>query len=218
MKRQGISNNVIRRLPQYLRKLDDLTYKGVERISSSELGVQMGLTPSQIRQDFFCFGEFGQQGYGYNVRALRAEIANILGMDRDYSVILVGVGHIGQSLIQNFDFSRYGFRFMGAFEIRKELVGTEIAGSIIMDAEYQDEFIRQKNIDIAILSVQKRRAQAVTNRLVRSGIRAIWNFTDVHVDAGDPNVIVEDIYFLDSLLSLSYRLSIEDKSGADKHI
>jgi len=103
-----ISKNVIRRLPRYLRKLDELIAAGVERISSSELGTQMGLTPSQIRQDFSCFGEFGQQGYGYNIVALREQVAQILGMNRNYSVILIGAGRIGQSLIENFNFNRYG--------------------------------------------------------------------------------------------------------------
>ena len=90
MKRIKVSNNVIRRMPRYLRKLDDLNAAGIERISSGELGRQMGLTPSQIRQDFSCFGEFGQQGYGYNVVALRGEVAKILGMDRNYTAVLVG--------------------------------------------------------------------------------------------------------------------------------
>ena len=93
MKRLKVSNNVIRRLPRYLRKLDELTEIGISRISSFELGHQLGLTPSQIRQDFSCFGEFGQQGYGYNVPALRAQIASILGMDRGFTAILVGVGN-----------------------------------------------------------------------------------------------------------------------------
>ena len=90
MKRVKVSNNVIRRLPRYLRKLDDLMAGGISRISSKELGVQLGLTPSQIRQDFSCFGEFGQQGYGYNVPALREQIASILGMDRGFRAILDG--------------------------------------------------------------------------------------------------------------------------------
>ena len=100
MKRIKVSNNVIRRMPRYLRKLDDLNAAGIERISSGELGRQMGLTPSQIRQDFSCFGEFGQQGYGYNVVALRGEVAKILGMDRNYSAVLVGVGNIGRALVE----------------------------------------------------------------------------------------------------------------------
>ena len=109
MKRLKVSNNVIRRLPRYLRKLDDLAANGVTRISSFELGQQLGLTPSQIRQDFSCFGEFGQQGYGYNVAALRTHIASILGSDRGFNAILVGVGNLGRALIENFSFADCGF-------------------------------------------------------------------------------------------------------------
>lgn len=207
MKKPYISNNVIRRLPRYLRKLDELTKGGTERISSSELGRQMGLTPSQIRQDFSCFGEFGQQGYGYNVKALRGEIASILGMNRSYSAILVGVGNLGHALIENFPFAHFGFRFLGAFEIRKDLVGTDIAGSVILDADTQDAFIKENNVDIAILSVPRHRAQAVTDKLIASGIKAIWNFTDIEVDAHDSGVVIESIHFSDSLLALSYFLS-----------
>ncbi len=207
MKKAYISKNVIRRLPRYLRKLDELIDANVERISSGELGPQMGLTPSQIRQDFSCFGEFGQQGYGYNVKALRAQIASILGIDRQYSVILVGAGKIGQSLIENIRFDNYGFRFLGAFEIRKELVGKDIAGVPVMDAETQDAFIRENGVDIAILSVNRDRAQHVANILIDSGIHAIWNFTDIEIDAGDSGVVVENMHFSDSLLALSYFLS-----------
>ena len=211
MKRSYISNNVIRRMPRYLRKLDDLMKAGVERISSSELGRQMGLTPSQIRQDFSCFGEFGQQGYGYNVKALRAEIAGILGMDRHYSVILIGAGNLGHALIENFHFERFGFRFLGAFEIRKDMVGTEIAGTRIMDAEDQDAFIKENDVDIAILSVPRSGAKNVAKKLIESGIKAIWNFTDVEVDAGDSNTVIENIHFSDSLLALSYYLTTGEK-------
>ena len=207
MKKTYISKNVIRRLPRYLRKLDELIADNIERISSGELGPLMGLTPSQIRQDFSCFGEFGQQGYGYNVKALRSQIASILGIDRQYSVILVGAGKIGQSLIENIHFGNYGFRFLGAFEIRKEMVGTEIAGVPIMDAETQDAFIRENGVDIAILSVNRDRAQHVANILIESGIHAIWNFTDIEIDAGDSGVVVENMHFSDSLLALSYFLS-----------
>ncbi|MBE7018081.1 MAG: redox-sensing transcriptional repressor Rex [Ruminococcaceae bacterium] len=207
MKKAYISKNVIRRLPRYLRKLDELIAQNIERISSGELGPLMGLTPSQIRQDFSCFGEFGQQGYGYNVKALRAQIASILGIDRQYSVILVGAGKIGQSLIENIHFDNYGFRFLGAFEIRKEMVGTKIAGVPIMDAETQDAFIRENDVDIAILSVNRDRAQHVANILIESGIHAIWNFTDIEINAGESGVVVENMHFSDSLMALSYFLS-----------
>lgn len=211
MKKSNISKNVIRRLPRYLRKLDELTDNGVERISSGELGRQMGLTPSQIRQDFSCFGEFGQQGYGYNVKALRSQIAEILGMNRQYSVILVGAGKIGQSLIENFNFEHYGFRFLGAFEIRKELVGTEIAGYTIMDAEDQDRFIKEHDVDIAILSIKSTSSQRVANELIASGVHSIWNFTEAEIDPGDSGVVVENIHFSDSLLALSYFLTNDNE-------
>lgn len=113
MKHVKISNNVIRRLPRYLRRLDELAAAGVERISSKELGEKMRLTSSQIRQDFSCFGEFGQQGYGYNVLGLRAEIASILGIDRNFKMVVVGVGNIGRALLESFCFEQYGFKLMG---------------------------------------------------------------------------------------------------------
>ena len=210
-KNSYISKNVIRRLPRYLRKLDELSAEGVERISSGELGSQMGLTPSQIRQDFSCFGEFGQQGYGYNVQGLRGEIAQILGMDRSYSVILIGAGRIGQSLIENFNFDRYGFRLLSAFEIRKELVGKQIAGVTIQDAETQGDFIREHDVDIAILSINRDHAQKIAEELIGLGIKAIWNFTDADIDPGDSGVIIENIHFSDSLLALSYYLSEKGK-------
>ena len=120
MKRLKVSNNVIRRLPRYLRKLDELSAQGITRVSSSELGQQLGLTPSQIRQDFSCFGEFGQQGYGYHVPALRDQVAAILGMDRKFSAVLIGVGNIGHALIDNFCFSDWGFNLRAAFDVKPE--------------------------------------------------------------------------------------------------
>ncbi len=115
-------------MPRYLRKLDELTESGVTRISSLELGRQMGFTPSQIRQDFNCFGEFGQQGYGYHVPTLRGEIASILGIDRGYKAVLIGVGHIGQALMDNFCFSEWGFELIRAFDVNPAIIGKALAG------------------------------------------------------------------------------------------
>ncbi len=207
MRRSNISNNVIRRLPRYLRKLDDLAYHGVERISSGELGRQMGLTPSQIRQDFSCFGEFGQQGYGYNVDILRDEISGILGMKKGYTVILVGVGNLGHALMENFGFERQGFHVLAAFDIRPEIVGTELAGIPIYDRSEQDAFIKEHNVDIAALAVPRHMADETAANLIASGIKAIWNFTNIELKIDDPDVLVEDIHFSDSLLTLSYYLT-----------
>ena len=115
----------IHRLPRYYRYLDDLYNKGVVRISSNSLGAKMDITASQIRQDLSCFGEFGQQGYGYNVAELRAEIGHILGIDSGHKIIVIGAGHLGHALLQNFDFDKVGFRIDSAFDVSPALVGTE---------------------------------------------------------------------------------------------
>ncbi len=207
MKRSKISANVIRRLPRYLRKLDDLAYHGVERISSGELGKQMSLTPSQIRQDFSCFGEFGQQGYGYNVEALRDEIATILGMKRGYSAILVGVGNLGHALMENFGFAAYGFHLKAAFDVRPDLVGTEVAGVSIYHADQLAAYLREDSVDIAVLAVPRRFAAQVARMLSENGIGAIWNFTNLELDLDNSKTLVENIHFSDSLLTLSYYLT-----------
>ena len=207
MKRIKISNNVIRRLPKYLRKLDDLTAAGVERISSSELGRQMGLTPSQIRQDFSCFGEFGQQGYGYNVVALRQEISKILGMDRNFSCVLVGVGNIGHALISHFNFNNFGFSMLGAFDVKSDLIGSHLHNVPVYDIKELRTKLNELQPDVAILCIPTFYANEVAPVLVDCGVRGIWNFTNVELDIPDNKTVIENIYFSDSLLALGYYLS-----------
>ena len=204
MKRIKVSNNVIRRLPRYLRKLDELKSSGVSRISSFNLGTQLGLTPSQIRQDFSCFGEFGQQGYGYNVSALRDEIASILGMDRGFKAILVGVGNIGHALMDNFCFSEWGFTLSAAFDIDPSIVGTTTNGVTVRHMDELLDFLHVHAIDVAVLTVPREAAAAVAKLLCDNGINAIWNFTNVELTEPNSPTIVENIHFSDSLLSLGY--------------
>ena len=203
-KAANISHNVIRRLPRYLRRLDELIESGVERISSKELGEQLGLTPSQIRQDFSCFGEFGQQGYGYNVRALREQIAGILGMDRDFQAILIGVGNIGHALMDNFCFSDWGFHLAAAFDIKPNLIGQKFQDVEIYAMEELSGYIRRNRVDVAVLAVPKEAAIPVAELLTENGIGAIWNFTNVELTGPNSPTIVENVHFSDSLLTLSY--------------
>ena len=207
MKRIKVSNNVIRRLPRYLRKLDELMKSGVSRISSFELGQQLGFTPSQIRQDFSCFGEFGQQGYGYNVEALHSEIANILGTDRGFSAILIGAGNIGHALMDNFCFSSWGFNLVCAFDINPAIVGSIFNGVPVRHFDELQEFLQDNKIDVAVLTVPQDAAKPVTELLTSQGIDAIWNFTNVDITAPGSTTIVENVHFSDSLLSLSYYIS-----------
>ena len=218
MKRIKVSNNVIRRLPRYLRKLDEFTEAGISRISSSDLGKQLGLTPSQIRQDFSCFGEFGQQGYGYNVAALRAQIASILGMDRGFKAILVGVGNIGRALMDNFCFSEWGFQLICAFDVNPSLIGTSFNGVNICSMDELPAFLEANSVDVAVLTVPKTAAIPVTKTLTKNGISAIWNFTNVELTEPNSPVIVENIHFSDSLLSLSYFVTEHKDEVAAKQV
>ena len=207
MKKQNVSDAVIRRLPRYYRYLDDLHLKGSVRISSSTLGEKMGITASQIRQDLSCFGEFGQQGYGYNVDELRAEIGHILGVDERHRIIVVGVGNLGRALFQNFHFADAGFLLEAAFDISPALVGGEVAGIPVLDCTELERFIPAHRPDVAVLTVPQAAAQQMANRLIDLGVRGFWNFTNVELSSGSENVRFEDVHFADSLLTLSYRIT-----------
>jgi len=216
VKQVKVSNNVIRRLPRYLRKLDELAADGVDKISSRQLGEELGLTSSQVRQDFNCFGEFGQQGYGYNVSALRAQIAGILGMDRGFSAILLGVGNIGRALMENFCFSDWGVKLAAAFDIKPELVGTEYKGVRIYAMEELEHYLDTNRVDMAVLTVPKAAAVPVTELLTAHGVDAIWNFTNVELTRPNSSTIVENIHFSDSLLSLCYYVTERRDDAAKK--
>ena len=206
MKRQNVSDAVIKRLPRYYRYLDDLHLKGIVRISSSTLGEKMGITASQIRQDLSCFGEFGQQGYGYNVEELRAEIGRILGVNNQHSIIVVGAGNLGRALMQNFHFKESGFRLLAAFDIAPALIGTEIAGTPVLDMAELERFVPVRRPDVAVLTVPRAVAQSVADQLIALGVRGFWNFTNVELSSDVEGVQFEDVHFSDSLLTLSYRI------------
>ena len=207
MKKQYVSEAVIRRLPRYYRYLDDLHNKGVVRISSNSLGNRMGITASQIRQDLSCFGEFGQQGYGYNVKELRTEIGQILGINNAHSIIIMGVGNLGHALIQNFHFADIGFSLDAAFDVSPALIGQEINGVLIRDLKEIDAYCKTKLPDVALLTVPRSAAQSTVDHLVSLGVRGFWNFTNKEITSDNPDVQFESVHFADSLLTLSYRIS-----------
>ena len=207
MKKQNVSDAVIRRLPRYYRYLDDLHLKGSVRISSSVLGEKMGITASQIRQDLSCFGEFGQQGYGYNVDELRREIGRILGVDKSHRIIVVGVGNLGRALIQNFHFNDAGFLLEAAFDVSPELAGAEVAGIPVLNVTELERFVPAHKPDVAVLTLPQSAAQQMADRLIGLGVRGFWNFTNVELSSQAENVRFEDVHFADSLLTLSYRIT-----------
>ena len=209
MEAKGISQAVIGRLPRYFRYLGELKDEGIERVSSQELSDIMQVTASQIRQDLNNFGGFGQQGYGYNVEYLYEEIGKILGLDKEHHLIIVGAGHLGQALVNYLDFARRGFLFRGRFDIDPKIHGTRIRGIKVRPMQEMERFVKEKEIDIAVLTVPKSVAVGVAEQLVSYGIKGIWNFAhvDLHVPKG---IQVESVHLSDSLMKLSYNLSSYD--------
>ena len=170
LKKENISDAVIRRLPRYYRQLTELCARGVVRISSHSLGQEMNITASQIRQDFSCFGEFGQQGYGYNVEELRSEIGHILGVDNDHHLVMIGVGNLGHALLQNFPFSQTGFTVDAAFDVSPAVIGSNVNGVPIYSMDDLDIYIREHNVDVVALTIPQSVAQDTADRLMELGI------------------------------------------------
>ena len=167
----------------------------------------MNLTASQIRQDLSCFGEFGQQGYGYNVDSLRNEIAEILGMHKGHTAIILGVGNLGRALMENFHFDHSGVQLTAAFDISPEIIGRQISGVEVYPLDKLDGYLKENPTSIGILTVPKSTAAELSERLVGNGVKGIWNFTNTELSISTPGVIVENVHFSDSLLTLSYLIS-----------
>ena len=210
MEDREISQAVISRLPRYFRYLGELRDGGIERVSSQELSDIMRVTASQIRQDLNNFGGFGQQGYGYNVDYLYDEIGKILGLHKEHNLILVGAGHLGQALLNYMNFERRGFIFRGVFDSNEQLHGMQIRGIAVRPMDEMEQFVRENDIDIAVLTIPKAGAVEVAEKLVSYGIKGFWNFA--HVDLHVPeNIQVENVHLSDSLMKLSYNLASHDE-------
>ena len=206
MERKEISKAVISRLPRYYRYLGELMEEGVERISSNELSIRMKVTASQIRQDLNNFGGFGQQGYGYNVKHLYNEIAKILGVDRQHNLIIIGAGNLGQAIANYANFERRGFVIKGMFDVNPRLVGLVVRGIEIRGIDDLENFITNNEVQIAALTIPKSKAAEIADRLVKAGIKAIWNFAHVDLQV-PPDVVVENVHLSESLMRLSYRVT-----------
>ena len=206
MEAKQISKAVIKRLPRYYRYLGELLEDNVERISSNDLSKKMRVTASQIRQDLNNFGGFGQQGYGYNVKYLYTEIGKILGLDIVHAMIIVGAGNLGQALANYVEFEKRGFKLVGIFDVNPVLEGIAVRGIEIQMISDLPFFMKENNIEIAILTLPKNKARDMAEILIENGIKAIWNFAHIDLDTPD-DVIVENVHLSESLMTLSYNLS-----------
>lgn len=204
-----VSSAVIKRLPRYHRYLGELLREGKLRISSAELSELMGLTASQIRQDLNCFGGFGQQGYGYNIKYLHGKISELLGVTDGFKAVIVGAGNLGHALATTHMFERRGVKRLALFDVREDIVNTRIADIPVYNISELGEFCRREGVDIGVLTVPKEAAEEVADIMVKSGVTGIWNFANMELKIDDPNVIVENIHLGDSLLTLCYKIKVE---------
>jgi len=201
-----ISKAVIKRLPRYYRFLGELLKTGTVRISSRELSERMGLTASQIRQDLNCFGGFGQQGYGYNIRELHEEIGKILGLDEQTDAILIGAGNLGRAVANHMNFEQRGFRLTGIFDQNPKLVGSEVKGLTVLHIDRLEEFCRAHSPLVAVLCIPKTSTKAVSDRLIALGVKGFWNFSHYDLLDRHSGIVVENVHMSDSLMTLSYEI------------
>ena len=207
-----VSLPVIKRLPKYYRYLTNLSADGKDKISSSELAHMMGTTASQVRQDFNCFGGFGQQGIGYKVDVLRAEIGNLLfGDGEKLPTILVGAGRLGSAVSSFISRDANGYKLLGVFDVNPDLIGKEMSGVPILPLSDLDKFCAEHHPEVAVLCVPRQSAMDLAGELVNQGIKGFWNFSHYDLSVEYPDVTVENVHLGDSLMSLGYRLRNQEK-------
>ena len=207
MPKEGVSIQVIRRLPRYYRYLSELDSEGIEKISSTKLAAMMNSTASQIRQDLNCFGGFGQQGYGYSVSGLRAEIEKILGLDQQHNLILIGAGNLGRAIATHLSFEKLGFKLTAIFEKNEKLIGTTLRDIKIMPDDQIEEYVKKNHIDTAVLTMPKEAVEKIIDKLYDCGIRSYWNFSHYDISKKYFDVTVENVHLSDSLMTLSYMMN-----------
>ena len=208
-KKERISKPVMKRLPRYLRFMSELMEKDIRRISSKELSQRMGLTASQIRQDFNCFGGFGQQGYGYDVDKLHTEMSRILGVNNSYGAVLVGAGNLGRAIATHVAFGKVGFELIGIFDKNPQLTGTELGGLKIQSTDSLVQFCRERKPKAAFLCLPREGVEKTVEALIDCGVTAFWNFShyDIAMNYPDKDVIVENVHMNDSLMTLCYQIT-----------
>ena len=208
-----VSGAVIKRLPRYHRYLGDLLREGKLRISSAELSRLMNVTASQIRQDLNCFGGFGQQGYGYNVKYLYGKISELLGVEKGYTAVIVGAGNLGRALASTHMFERRGVNRIAMFDSNPEIIGKSFSDIPVYDVKNLYEFCEKEKVSIGVLTVPKEAAYDVCRVLIDAGVKGIWNFANMELRLQDEDVIVENIHLGDSLMKLCYELKTKDEEN-----
>ena len=209
-----IPDIVIRRLPIYARSLQHLRHEGIDTVSSSDLGARLGVSAAQIRRDLSYFGEFGKQGKGYNVDYLLKQINSILGLEKDWPMALVGLGHLGRALLHYDELRDQGFCIQALFDHNPEKIGQKVGGSVIHNLSDLKPRLKEQNIRMAIIAVPARGAQEVADALVEAGVLAILNYAPIIVQV-PAHVKIRHIDPVVALQSMTYY--IENEAGTPRN-
>jgi len=202
-----VSPAVIKRLPRYYRYLRELLQNDILRISSGELSKFMHVTASQIRQDLNCFGGFGQQGYGYNVKYLYGKIGEILGVNHGFNAVIIGAGNLGRALAASPIFERRGVKLTALFDNSPTIVGKVISGYTVRSIDELEEYCKENTVNIAVLTLPKTVVRETAEKLADMGIKGLWNFASTELDLGHKGVVVQNVHMGDSLMTLCYELT-----------
>jgi redox-sensing transcriptional repressor len=204
-----IADSTVRRLSAYLRFLEDFEGRGLTTISSEELARRGGTTSAQVRKDLSFFGSFGKRGLGYSVPELKKELREILGLGKEWRVVIIGAGKIGAALAQYRGFRQRGFAILRAYDSNPEKVGTSVEGMQVADiADLEKDFARDLP-DIVVLTVPGEAAQGVLDRVVRTGVKAVLNFAPTQLQA-PADVTVKTVNMAMELEGLSFALTNRD--------
>ena len=200
---------VVRRLPIYARTLDHLLQEGVTHVSSNELGERIGISAAQIRRDLAYFGDFGKQGKGYNVQFLLSQMKDILRLQQDWNMAVVGMGHLGRALARYEGFRQGGFCITALFDHDPSKSGQRVGDLPIQPMSEMPRLVAAHNIQVALLAVPPGAAQEVADQLVAAGVRAILNYAPTVVKV-PPQVRIRHIDPVVALQSMTYYLEPEE--------
>jgi len=204
-----IAESTVRRLSIYLRFLEEFEVRGATTVSSEELARRGGTTSAQVRKDLSFFGSFGKRGLGYSVPELSTALREILGLGREWRVVIIGAGKIGAALAQYRGFRQRGFNILAVYDSNPEKVGRTLEGIEIRDMSRFEEDVAREQPEIAVIAIPGEGAQEVLDRIVRTGIKAVLNFAPVQLHA-PADVTVKAVNMAMELEGLSFALSNRD--------
>ena len=201
-----ISQATIDRLPLYFRTLRLVEDEQIQIISSDELGRRLDITPEQIRKDLATFGQFGRKGIGYDVRDLKEKLANILGLQNNWRLAIVGVGHLGGALANYVNFASLGFSVVALLDVNKKLIGTKVNDIPVNNVANMKKVVEKYKVDIGVITVPADEAQGVADLLVAAGVKGIWNFAPTKLSVPPEIPLVNEDLSI-GLSALSYYMA-----------